>query len=219
MNTGIKRRAKPKKNNKAVFFIYLFVISFLLCLSRNFMATTIAEIILKNSLGVKVSIASLDLGFSTFTVKDLIIYNPEGFTGTLAKIPLVSGYYNLGTIIKNKPLFEEININIFEVTIAKNRNREINLNCLKAIATKSTKPKVIGPLKGLNLATDRLVLTMNHVRLTDYSTKEPISRNRQLGISGEKTYRLSNMDEIVRQVVTKVTNRLGPDYGTAVELK
>ncbi len=206
MRTG---RSKKKQTNEKhsflsfmVWFIILVIIGFL---GQKYVTKSVAEFFIGKSLGVRVSVNNVDLNIfkSSFTVKRLIIYNPPGFSGTLAEVPYIYANYDRESILNRKPYIKELEINLYEVSIVKNRNHDLNLNRMKAIIDRkkledSATNKIRTKINNLALSTD-------HVYFIDYTVDKPVSPPKKILLNKKKITNLNNFNEIVLFLINRVS--------------
>lgn len=203
-----KSKSKKKRKDKnhtflsfTVWFIILMVLGFL---GRDYVTKVTAEFMIESSLGVPVSINSIDLNVfkNYFTIKRLIIYNPPGFSGTLAEVPYVYVSYDRDSFIKRKPYIKELEISMFEVSVIKNHNYEINLNRLKAIIDR--KKIEDAATNRVRTKINTLVLSTDHVYLVDYTKGKPLNAPIKMVINRKKYTTLNYLNDIILFLINRM---------------
>jgi uncharacterized protein involved in outer membrane biogenesis len=201
---------------KLITRIVLGIIAFivLIYLGRNFLIKTAVQIGVQKALGMKVSIAQfrLDLFPGKLEIKGLTVYNPPGFEGeALTRIPYIRADFSLLPLLAGKFHFKYLDLNIDEVNLVKNRNKELNLNRVNAIASAGSKspPKAPANNKPASIRINELILTINHVNTIDYSKRHPKQHRIRLGIYRERFANLRSVDDIVKVVVVRVVYKAG----------
>jgi uncharacterized protein involved in outer membrane biogenesis len=169
----------------------------------------------KKSLGTELAIGKINVGLlrSDIRVEGLTVYNPEGFEGELAALPLIFVDYELAPMFKDRIHLSEVEVNINEIAVVKNKNGEVNLTRLKPISEKKDEekaPEEEKPKKEWEMQIDRLLLTIDHIKFVDYSAGgEPEVVEIPIGIDREEFRDLDSMDEIVQVVVLRVILKAG----------
>ena len=110
---------------------------------------------------------------STICMEGVTIYNPREFEReSLAKLPLVYVDYELGPLLRHRLYCSQIDVSVNEVTIVRNKDGEVNLSRLKAIASGKEEDSIPGQeqeRKQIDMKIDKLRLTIKQVRFADYS--------------------------------------------------
>jgi len=203
--------------------IVLVVVVVVLLLGRNFAHKTGVQSGVKKSLGMKLAISKINVGLfrSDIRVEGLTVYNPEGFEGELlADLPLIFVDYELGPMFKDKIHLSEVELNLKELVVVRNKKGEVNLNRLKAVAAgRRETPAEKAPEKKREMKIDRLVLTIDRVKFVDYSAAGgPKVLEIRIGVDHEEFTNLSSVDDIVRVVALRTIVSAGlTDIGITVE--
>ncbi|KPJ63136.1 MAG: hypothetical protein AMS15_01670, partial [Planctomycetes bacterium DG_23] len=161
-------------------------------LGRNLLIKRGLQSGVKKSLGTELEIAKINVGLfrSDIRVEGLTVYNPEGFEGELAALPLIFVDYELGPMFKDRIHLSEVEVNINEIAMVKNKNGEINLLRLKPISDERDEEKAPAeekPKKEWEMQIDRLLLTIDHIKFVDYSAGgEPKVLEIPVGIDHEE---------------------------------
>jgi len=177
----------------------------------------------KKSLGMELTIREINVGLfrTDIRVEGLKIYNPEGFEGELlADLPLIFVDYELGPMLKDKVHLHEVELNINEIVVVRNKNGEVNLNRLKPISAGTGKaPTKRPPEEEWEMKIDRLILTINSVKFVDYFLREePLTIEIPIGVDHEVFEDLNSVDEIVQVVALRTIMAAGlTNIGIGVE--
>lgn len=209
-------KTTPKTMGKILIQIFIGILAFIMLvyLGRNFIIKTAVEIGVRKSLGLNVHITSLKLNFSPvkLEIKGLVIYNPPGFQGeVLCRIPYLEANFDLKTILAGKLHLKYLDLNIDEVSLVKNQNKELNFNRIKTIAAANSGPssRTSPPSKSPKFQINLLVLTIEHIKYIDYSKIHPKEHSIGLGIYRERFTNLHSIDDIVRLVAVQVVMKAG----------
>lgn len=192
-------------------------------LGRNLLIKQGLQSGVKKSLGMELAISEINVGLfrTDIRVEGLRIYNPEGFEGELlADLPLIFVDYELGPMLKDKVHLSEVELNINEIVVVRNKKGEVNLNRLKPISAGTGKtPTKEAPEEEWEMQIDRLILTINSVKFVDYFLRqEPLTLEIPIGVDHEVFEDLNSIDEIVEVVVLRAIVYAGlTDIGIRVE--
>ena len=124
-----------------VILVILVVIVVGVLMARNIIVKTMLENWVEKLIGLKIRLKSIDIGiFKTdVEVKELEVDNPAGYSDKyLTQIPDIYIDYALEDIIHGFMHFPEIDINIKQVNVEKNKDGVLNLD---SIQSTSEKPK------------------------------------------------------------------------------
>jgi uncharacterized protein involved in outer membrane biogenesis len=201
---------------KLLRWVVLGLIGFLVLifLGRNIIIKTAIQIGVQKALGMKVNIAGFSLDFfpGKLEIKELTVYNPPGFEGeALTRIPYIRADFDLATLLAGNFHFKYLDLNIEEVNLVKNRNKELNLNRIQTIAQAGSKspPQTPANTKPASIRINELILTINHVNYIDYSKDHPKQQRIRLGIYRERFTNLRGVDDIVKIVVVRIVYKAG----------
>lgn len=192
----------------------ILAVILIIYLGRNFLIKTAIQTGVQKALGMKVSIAEFKLDLipvGKLEIKGLTVYNPPGFQGeSLIKIPYIRADFDLAPFLIGKFHFKYLDLNINEVNLIKNRNKELNLNRIQTIASTGSKsPPKSAPNKPTAIRINELILTIDHVNYIDYTGQNPKQRRIRLGIYRERFANLKSVDDIVKVVVVRVVYKAG----------
>ena len=182
-------------------------------LGRNLLIKQGARAALKAALGLALAIDSLDVGLfrSTIRIEGLAVSNPAGFgDAPLARVPLIFVDYDLGSLLGGKPHFRAIEVDVAEVSVVKNAGGELNLNRIRAVASKGgEKPQEAS--KPVEMRIDRLTLTIGKVRYLELDGAGATRKESdfQVGVDHEVFEDLRGPDEVVRLVVLRTVKAAG----------
>ena len=221
LETAPARRTTGKRIILMICLI-LLVLLLLLYSCRNWLVKTVVERVVRQNLGVTVNIGSLRLDpwHGDLAITDLIVYNPPGFDHantptTLARIPSIRIQYDLPAFFqKNKLHLTYLELNLYEMSIIKNRRQEFNLNRIQSLAGGSAKQAASRQVsaekpQGLEFQIDRLTLTATQLMYLDYSKAKPKTLRIKLGIYQERFTNLNSLDDLVRVVAARVVAKAG----------
>ncbi len=181
---------------------------------KNMIAKIAIEKASKAIVGLKLDIGSLNIGIiKTLTeVKDLRLYNPEGFEDkVMFDIPEIYVDYNLPEIFKGKIHLYDMKLDLKECVIAKNKDGKLNLDSLKAVQGSSARKRPNRESKEVapDFQIDQLELKIGRVVFKDYSkgvTPYVLRFNVNLD---EKYKNITDPNALVSLIVVKVVMNTG----------
>ncbi len=204
---------------KLRFFIVIGVIVFGLIVAKNIIAKVAIEKGVKAATGLEMKIGSIDIGIKKthFGINGLELLNPKGFEDpVMFEAPKVFVDYNLGAMIKGKIHLEDVELNLEQLVIVKNKDGVLNLDALKMDKSKEEdKGKEDEPKEkkekgeAPEIQIDHIVFKVGKVIYKDYSkSAEPEIKQFDINISEE----LENVTDpqvlvatIIRRAITKTT--------------
>ena len=167
--------------------------------------------VIKQVTGLPVSIqrSHVNLAATEFGIYGIEIKNPKGFSEEVfVKIPEIYIDFDLNQFLSGKKIhFEEIRLNIEQVTLEKNKAGELNVSRLKTV--KKDQKEAAAPAKTPQkpmtpLLIDQLVLTIRNIKYVDQSLPVSVNRNVDLKIENEIIKGVTNPADIVRLVMSKI---------------
>lgn len=161
----------------AIVVVSLVVAFLVLTVMKNGLIQTVLGASLSSAAHVPVRIGGTDArllsGF--ISLSGISIDNPRGFPERrMVVIPRLTIDLEPASLLKNRAHFEEVRLDLAELTVIKNRKGELNVNALKPSpaekekAKKAQEPDKKGSPKP-TLQIDKLVLSIGRVTYKDYS--------------------------------------------------
>jgi hypothetical protein len=158
----------------------------------------------------------LDLKGHRIEVKDLKVRNPEGFPPEekwMIQVPEISVTYDPASIAQKKLLLKEFIVVVKEVTIVRNKNKEVNIDTLKIVRDRRKKseereevPEKVPSGKErakFSFKIDRLHLELPWVVYKDYAQgKWPFIQENRV-IFNETFQNVTDLDELRREVIAR----------------
>lgn len=160
---------------KIGILILVVVLLFMFCLARDLFIKSLIGTVAARVTGAPTSIGGLSLSVIRQTVKisDFKMYNPKGFPrGILVDIPRINVACNLGALITGKIHLRQLDLEIKEIGMVKNKEGKLNIDSLKIAEDKSGKEEK-KPAKQMVMQIDTLGLGMGRVVSRDYSVEGP----------------------------------------------
>ena len=150
---------------------------FVLSLMKNSIIQAVIEHSISSAAHVPVHIGRTQAKiFSTaIRLERLRVLNPKGFPEkVMVDAPLVSVDYELPPIFKGQVHFKEVNVNLKELIVIKNREGQLNVNAVKPTPKENAERKekqneIQKKKKPMKLKIDRLRLSIGRVVYRDYS--------------------------------------------------
>jgi len=192
-------------------FIIILIVLVALVLMRNLVVKTTIQSGIGIATGMPVSIKKLDINFkeTLINIENLVVKNPMGFEGTtFVDIPKILIDIDLGAILKGKIHLKNLELDLKELNVVKNKKGVLNLDKLKALteAKKEEAPKKAEPAKKAELPPfqiDRLHLKVGEAAYIDFSGGEKSQKDFNINI--DETYEdITNLNKLVALIVMKV---------------
>lgn len=191
---------------KIVMFVVVILI--VLILAHNVVAKALVEKGVHRVTGMPLSIGKLDINFQNnfVDIESLVIKNPEGFQDTnLLEVPKIYVRYSLSDMLKRKMHFENIEFNMKQFTVVKNKAGELNLDRLKALQGTQQKPapevakKPKAPSKPVPIQIDIMRLKLGRVVYTDLAAGSP---DKTVLINLDQTFQnITDLNSVIRLIV------------------
>ncbi|MDO8663082.1 MAG: hypothetical protein Q7K98_07715 [Candidatus Omnitrophota bacterium] len=229
-----------RKKIRIIILAVIFLLGF--CLARDFLIKSLIGTVATSVTGAPTSVGGLSLSIMRQSVRisNFKIYNPKGFPkDILVNIPRMRVACDLGALITGKIHLKQLDLEIKEIGMVKNKEGKFNVDSLKIAAEKSG-GKEKKPAKKLAMQIDALSLGMGRVVERDYSGQgqpvvkvydinlkksyKNITSAQQLaaliiseplkaaGIQGLKVYGVSMLAGVAALPVTAAFTFTGKDY-------
>ena len=158
--------------------------------------------------GLKLRMSSVSVGIvkTAVGIKDLRIYNPQGYVDKLMlDMPEIYVNYDLPAILTGKIHLREVRIDMNEFVVVKNAKGELNLDSLNVVKAEKSgkKPAQEAAGKAPEISIDKLHLKIGKVTYKDYS-KGGAPAVQEFNVNLDETY--SNIDDpyaLVSLIVVK----------------
>lgn len=162
---------------KIKIIILTIVIIFGFCLARDFFVKSIIGTVASSVTGAPTHIGGLSLSIikQTVRISNFKMYNPRGFSrDVLVDIPKIGVACNMGALLKGKIHLKQLDIDLKELGLAKNKEGKLNVDSLKIVEDqKSGKKGDQKPAKEIKIQIDVVHLSMGRVVNKDYSVEGP----------------------------------------------
>lgn len=227
---------------KIKILILAIILLFGFCLARDFLIKSLIGTVASNITGAPTRIGGLSLSIVKQSIKisNFRMYNPKGFPkDILVDIPRMGVAYNLVALIRGKIHLRQLELEIEEIGVSKNKDGKLNVDSLK-LAEEKSQDKGKKPTKQLSMQIDIASLGMARVVSRDYSvsaqpvvkvydinlkkTYKNITSAQQLavliiseplkaaGIQGLKVYGVSTLASVAALPVVGAFTFVGKDY-------
>ncbi len=176
---------------KIRMIILAVVLLFVFCWVRDFFIKSLIGTVATSVTGAPTRIGGLSLSITRQSVRisNFRMYNPKGFPkDLLVDIPKMSVACDLGALITGKIHLRQLELDIKEIGIVKNKEGKLNVDSLKMVAEKSADKEKKGPAKQLAMQIDIVSLGMGRVVSRDYSVEgHPVIKVYDINL--KKTYK------------------------------
>ncbi|MCX5681675.1 MAG: AsmA family protein [Candidatus Omnitrophica bacterium] len=201
-----------QKNIKVVVLLVAIIFGF--CLVRDFLIKSIIGTTISSVTGAPTHIGGLSLSIikQSVRISDLKLYNPTGFPkDVLVDIPKINVACNMGALLKGKIHLKQLDIDLKELGLAKNKEGKLNVNSLKtAEGQKGEKKKTDQkPASEMKIQMDVVNLSLGRVVDKDYSV-EGSALTKVYDINLKKTYKnITSVQQLAALIVAEPLKAAG----------
>jgi uncharacterized protein involved in outer membrane biogenesis len=164
---------------KIKIIVLVIVLLFGFCLVRDSFIKSIIGTVASSVTGAPTHIGGFSLSMIKQTVRitNFKMYNPSGFPrDILVDIPKIGVSCNLGALLKGKIHLKQIDFELKEVVMVKNKEGKLNVDSLKITEDKKAKtPEKVAkkPAKEMAIQIDLANLAIGRIVSKDYSVEGP----------------------------------------------
>ncbi len=207
---------------KIKILILVVILLFGFCLVRDFLIKSLIGTVTSSITGAPIHVGGLSLSTigQSIKISDFRMYNPKGFPrDILVDIPRMSVTCDLGALITGKIHLKQLDIEIKEMSMVRNKEGKLNVDSLKIVAEKS-REKEKKPAKQLAMQIDTVSLGMGRVVSRDYSVEGP-AVVKVYDINLKKTYKnITSAQQLVALIISEPLKAAGIQgakvYGVAM---
>lgn len=197
---------------KVRIFILAVVFIFVFCWVRDFCIKSLIGSVASNITGAPTRVGGLSLSVirQSVEISNFRMYNPKGFArDVLVDIPKMGVAYNLVALISGKIHLRQIDLEIKEIGMVKNKEGRLNVDALKIATEKSEKKEKKGPAKQLAMQIDIVNLGMGRVVSRDYSV-EGQAAVKVYDINLKKTYKhITSAQQLAALIISEPLKAAG----------
>ncbi len=196
---------------KIRIIILAFVFLFGFCWVRDFLIKSLIGTVATSVTGAPTRVGGLSLSIIRQSVKisNFRMYNPKGFPkDLLVDIPKMGVACNLGALITGKIHLRQLDLEIKEIGMTKNKEGKLNVDSLKIAAEKSGE-KEKKPAKQLAMRIDIVSLGMGRVVSRDYSVEgQPVVKVYDINL--KKTYKnITSVQQLAALIISEPLKAAG----------
>lgn len=209
---------------KIIYFLVVIIgLGWLIAATKDNIARLAVEKAVTATTGLRLSMNSFSFGIlkTDLTIQDLRLFNPQGYKEPeMLYMPRVFVDYNFADLIKKIIHIENMELDLKELLVIKDKNGIYNLSSLKPVQAKETgaQPSAVKEKeKAPELKIDNLALKIGKVIYKDYSknAEEPAIQEFTLNFSGKYT-NIADLRSLVKLIVGKAL--LGSTLGNIANL-
>ena len=209
---------------KIRIIVFVVIILFGFCVARDFLIKSLIGTVASSVTGAPVRVGGLSLSIMRQSIKisNLRMYNPSGFPrDLLVDIPRIGVAWDLGALFKGRIHLSQLDIEIKEFGMVKNKNGKLNVNSLKIIEKKQPVDKAANkPAKQFAIQMDLVNLAMGRVVDKDYSINGP-PVVKVYDINLKKSYKnITSVQQLATLIITEPLKAAGiqglETYGAAM---
>jgi len=211
-----------RKKTKNIILIIVFLFAF--CVVRDFLIKSLIGTVAGGITGAPTHVGGLSLSILRQSIKisDFRMYNPHGFPREiLADIPRIKVAWDLGAFLKGKLHLREVDIEIKEIGMTKNKAGKLNVDSLKITEEKpSAQHSGKKPAKQLAMQMDLVNLSMGRIVSRDYSVSgQPLIK--VFDINLKKSYKnITSAQQLAALIISEPLKSAGIEglkvYGVAM---
>ncbi|MFA4990259.1 MAG: DUF3568 family protein [Candidatus Omnitrophota bacterium] len=199
-----------KKKTRVIILAFVFL--FVFCLARDFLIKSLIGSLATRITGTPVSVGGLSLSVIRQSIKisNFKMYNPKGFPkDILADIPRMSVSWDLAALIKGRLHLRQLELEIKEIGMVKNKEGKLNVDSLKISAEKPDEKKKKKPAKQLPIQIDIVELGMGRVISRDYSVEgQPVIKVYDINL--KKSYKnIASAQQLAVLIITEPLKTAG----------
>jgi uncharacterized protein involved in outer membrane biogenesis len=188
----------------------IVIVLAVIIITRNSIIKNSIEKGVNKLVGQKLTIEKINAGLlsTDLEIKDLKIFNPEGYTEKLLlEMPEFFADYALIDIIRGFIHFPEIRLNIKQVNVEKDKNGLLNTDHFKSKDKKDAKETQTAEEKKQEFLVNKLIVTITTIRYKD-NTKTPAT-DKEYNVNISKTFTdVSSAEQIVAAIQSEVLGKL-----------
>jgi len=195
---------------KNIYFLVVIIgLGWLIAATKDKIAKAAVEKAVAATTGLRLSMDSFSFGIlkTDLAIQNLRLFNPEGYKEPeMLYIPRIFVDYNFADLIKKIIHIENMELDLKELMVIKDKNGKLNLSSLKPVKEKEPSQQAAAKDKEPSPAfkIDNLLLKIGKVTYKDY-TKNPDSPAIQeftLNFSGKYT-NITDLRSLVKLIVGK----------------
>jgi uncharacterized protein involved in outer membrane biogenesis len=199
-----------------IFLAVILLLATSFVIVKRLKIKEIVENQIAQSLGINVSIEKIEFSplLAHISARGVTVMNPEGFVQTeLAYIEMIHLLIDpIEVLVSKKPNIYVLTLDLKRLNIIKNKEGKVNIEELIPIKDKNAVLEDKTPFYF-----DMLVLSVDRVRLADYSGLKIKEHIYPIGIKDATFIMLKNEQEVVRLIVSKAIENT--DVGKVINLK
>jgi len=201
---------KMRKRNRIIILAVVFLFGF--CLARDFLVKSLVGTVATSVTGAPTRVGGLSLSLirQSIRISNFRMYNPRGFPrDILVNIPRLAVSWDLAALIRGKIHLKQLELEIKEIGMVKNKEGKLNVDSLKITAEKSGEKKKKGPTKQLTMQIDIVNLGMGRVVSRDYSAKgQPIVKVYDINL--KKSYKnITSAQQLAALIISEPLKAAG----------
>ncbi len=202
-NTFMKKFAK--------LVVLLVVIIFVLSFAKNSLVQAVLSGAIANTAHVPVRIGSTHLSLfkASIDIRDFRLGNPSHFREkNLADISRIYADLEPGDLTKSRLHFKDIDLNVKEIVVIKNREGKLNVDALKPTQKEKAGSQKASAGKAPMLQIDRLKMSIGRVVYRDYSQGEkPVEQVFDINIKDRMYTNIQNPSAVISLIMVEALTR------------
>ncbi len=201
-----------QKKIKIIIILAVLFIGF--CFARDFLIKSLIGTVATNVTGAPTNLGGLSLSVIRQSIKitNFRMYNPSGFPeDILVDIPKIGLELNLAALLKGKIHLKQIDFELKELILTKNKEGRLNVDSLKIAQEKKAgdQEKEKNPAKELVIQIDLANLAIGRIVNKDYSVEgEPAIKVYDVNLN--KSYKnITSVQQLAALIITEPLKAAG----------
>ena len=195
--------------------VWVVVLILVLGIAKNAIAKAVLSSAVSTAARVPVRIGSVNLSFlsASIRIKNFKLSNPSGYPEKImVDIPQIFIDFDPGALLKGRAHFEEVRLEIKQLTVIKNKDGKTNVEAVKPSTKEKKQPhekaNAASGGKAPKLHIDKLVLSIGQVVYKDYSAGgEPQVQSFDINIKDREYTDIDNPAQVVSLVMFEALTR------------
>lgn len=194
--------------NRTLLYILIGVLAIMLALSatKDNLVKFSLEKGVQGITGLKLSIGTFKVGIlrTLIDIEGLRLYNPRGFEDkVMLDMPKIYVNYDLPAFFKGKVHLNEVNVELKEFIVEKNRRGELNLDSLKMAQDDGKQKAAPKKSEDIKLQIDKMRLKVGKVVYKDYSQADK-PQIQEFDVNIDETYEnITDLESVISLIMVK----------------
>jgi len=190
-----------KKKNKILLGIVIII--FVFAIAKDQVIKGVIGVAAKTVLGTDVSVGGLSLGIfrQRVVIKNLRVYNPQGFgKEVLLDIPKIDVSLDVQALARSKLHLKNVDVDLKQMLVEKNKEGKLNVDSLKIAEKDKSKAK---PKEAMPMQIDLLKLNIGQVVFKDYQPQKPFTQVYQVNVKNKEYKNITSAQSLASLIIVQ----------------